>query len=141
MAGEIRGAQVSTARDGHVGVVTFAAAVAQARAGQLVSLAVTTATRTRDFPAVPTAAETIAPGFVQTAWQGLLAPGGMLEAVRATLHDAAACALADPAVTDRLGPLGFEPIGADGATFARLLDETIATFAEIAHARAIVATG
>lgn len=124
-----------------VGVVTFAAAVGQARAGQLVPLAVTTATRTPDFPDVPTAAETIAPGFAQTTWQGLFAPAGTPETVLARLHEAAAGALADPAVTERLGPLGFEPVGADGAAFGRLLDETIATFADIALARGIVPTG
>lgn len=50
-------------------MVTFAAAVAQARAGQLMPLAVPAATRTRDFPGVPIGAETIAT-FAEIAHRG-----------------------------------------------------------------------
>ena len=46
-------------------VVTFAAGAQQAKAGQLVPLAVTSAERSPSFPNVPTAAQTVAPGFVQ----------------------------------------------------------------------------
>jgi hypothetical protein len=52
-----------------------------------------------------------------------------------------ASALADPAVTERLGPLGVEPVGADGAAFGRPVEETITIFAEIAVACRIVASG
>jgi hypothetical protein len=47
--------------------------------------------------------------------------------------------LKDPAIVARLHDLGFEPVGGDGAAFARLFDETVKTFADIATERQIVA--
>ncbi|MCA0305555.1 MAG: tripartite tricarboxylate transporter substrate binding protein [Proteobacteria bacterium] len=120
-------------------VVTFSAAAQQARAGTLVALATTGAQRTPAFPAVPTASETVAPGFVQTTWQGFLVPKGTPDAARTRLHAAAQAVLRDPAVIARLGELGFAPIGQDGAAFAALIDKTVETFADIASVRQIAA--
>jgi len=119
--------------------VTFAAGAQQAKAGHLVPLAVTSANRSASFPDVPTATETIAPGFVQATWMGLFAPRGTPEEIRAHVHAAATTVLKDPAIVVRLRDLGFEPIGLDGAAFARLFDETVKTFADIATERQIVA--
>jgi tripartite-type tricarboxylate transporter receptor subunit TctC len=121
------------------GVVTFAAAAQQASSGQLVALAVTSGARAAAFPNVPTAAETVAPGFVQTTWMGLLAPKGTPEAAEARLHAATIAVLKDAAVLERLGGLGFDAVGLDGAGFGRLFDRTIETFANIANERSIVA--
>lgn len=122
-----------------VGIVTFAAAVQHARSGQLVPLAVTSATRPESFPEVPTAAETIAAGFVQDTWMGLFAPQGTPAPALARVHQATRAALADAEVIERLRGLGFTPDPQDGAAFGRLFDHTIATFAEIARERGIVA--
>lgn len=120
-------------------VVTFAAGAQQAKAGQLVALAVTSANRSAAFPDVPTAAETIAPGFVQATWMGVFAPRTTPEEVRARVHAALTAILKDPAIVVRLRDLGFEPVGGDGAAFARLFDETVRTFGDIANDRQIVA--
>ena len=120
-------------------LVTFAAGAQQAKAGTLVALAVTTANRSAAFPDVPTAAETIAPGFVQASWMGFFAPKGTPAEVRAHVHGAATAVLKDPAVVARLRDLGFEPVGGDGAAFAKLFDETVRTFGDIANERQIVA--
>ena len=53
------------------------------------------------------------------------------------MHGAAVAALKDARVTARLGDLGFEPEGLDGKTFARLFDDTVRTFADIATERQI----
>ena len=45
----------------------------------------------------------------------------------------------DTAVTARLRELGFDPVGLDGAGFARLFDRTVETFAGIANERNIAA--
>lgn len=118
-------------------VVTFSAGAQQARAGHLVALAVTSQTPPASFPDVATAAETIAPGFVQTTWQGLLAPKGTPEAFRARIHAAMLAVLKEPAVVARLRDLGFDPVGLDGAGFAQLFDRTVETFASIAAERNI----
>jgi len=120
-------------------VVTFSAGAQQARAGQLVALAVTGDKRPAAFPEVPTAAETVAPGFVQTTWQGVLAPKGTPEPYRRRFHAALLAVLKDQAVAARLRELGFDPVGLDGAEFAKLFDRTVETFAGIAAARSIAA--
>lgn len=119
--------------------VTFAAGAQQAKAGQLLALAVTSANRSAAFPDVPTATETIAPGFVQATWMGVFAPRATPEEIRARVHTAVATVLKDPAIVTRLRDLGFEPVGGDGAAFAKLFDETVRTFADIANERQIVA--
>jgi tripartite-type tricarboxylate transporter receptor subunit TctC len=119
--------------------VTFAAGAQQAKAGQLVPLAVTSAKRNSAFPDVPTAAETIAPGFVQATWMGFFAPTGTPEETRGRVHAATTAVLKDPGIVARLRDLGFEPVGRDGAAFAKLFDETVRTFADIATERQIVA--
>jgi tripartite-type tricarboxylate transporter receptor subunit TctC len=121
------------------GVVTFAAGASQARSGQLVALAVTSEQRSRAFADVPTASETIAPGFVQTTWQGLLAPKGTPAAATDRFHAALLAVLRDGAVIARLADLGFEPVGTDGRGFAELFDRTVGTFAGIARERNIAA--
>lgn len=120
------------------GVVTFAAGAQQASGGQLVALAVTSPTRSAGFPNVPTAAESVAPGFAQTTWMGLFAPKGTPDAARLRLHAATLAVLADPKVIERLAGLGFDPVGLDGARFAELFDQTITTFAGIAAEKGIV---
>ena len=121
------------------GVVTFSAGAQQARAGHLVALAVTSEARPGAFPDVVTASETVAPSFVQTTWQGLLAPKGTPEPILARIHSAMLAVLRDPAVAARLRELGFDPVGLDGAGFAKLFDRTVETFAGIANERNIAA--
>jgi tripartite-type tricarboxylate transporter receptor subunit TctC len=119
--------------------LTFAAGAAQAQAGRLVPLAVTSAARQAAFPAVPTIGETVAPGFAQATWIGFFAPKGTPEDIRRRIHLAVIAALRDEAVPVRLHDLGFEPVGADGPAFSKLFDSTVRTFTEIATERQIVA--
>ncbi len=119
--------------------VTFAAGAQQAAAGQLVALAVTSADRHASFPNVPTIGETIAPGFAQATWMGILAPRGTPVEVRRRLHAATLQALQESGVVARLRDLGFDPVGLDGPAFGKLFDETVRTFADIVAERQIVA--
>gem|GEM_PF-2445175 len=122
------------------GVVTFSAGAQQARAGQLIALAVTSADLAPTFPDVPTAAQRIAPGLVQTTWMGLFVPKGTPDAIQMRIHTAAASALKEPAIIDRLRSLGFEPPGQDAAALPKLFGSTTITFRNIATERAIVST-
>ena len=117
----------------------FAAGAQQAKAGQLVALAVTSAERTPTFPNAPTVAETIAPHFVQATWMGFFAPKGTPEPLRRRVHDAIVAALGDAGVSARLRDLGFAPVGLANHAFARLFDDTVKTFADIATERQIAA--
>lgn len=121
-------------------LVTLGAAIDHLRDGRLIGLAVTSAARAPSAPAVPTLAETAAPGFEQVTWMGLLAPAGTPLAVRDALHAAIVAALADPAVAARLAGLGFAAVGAPAARFAEILSGTATRFAAAVAAAGITAS-
>lgn len=116
------------------GVVAFAAGAAQAGSGRLVPLAVTSGERLAAHRDVPTISETIAPGFVQTTWQGFLAPRPTPAGATRRFHAALASVLREPAVVGRLEGLGLDPAGLDGAAFGSLLVRTAEAFGKIAKA-------
>ena len=118
-------------------LVTLGAAADQIRDGRLVGLAVTSATRAPSAPAIPTVAETIAPGFEQVTWMGVLAPAGTPPAVREALYAATRAALDDAAVRERLGGLGFGVVAAPADRFAQVLSGTAARFAAVVAAAGI----
>lgn len=116
------------------GVVAFAAGAVQAGSGRLVPLAVTSGERLAAHRDVPTISETVAPGFVQTTWQGFLAPRATPAAATRRFQAAVEAVLHEPTVVGRLESLGLDPAGLDGAAFGSLLVRTATAFAEIAKA-------
>jgi tripartite-type tricarboxylate transporter receptor subunit TctC len=88
-------------------------------AGRVKLLAVTSAKRDPRFPNTPTAQEAGLKGFVLTSWVGLLAPAATPEQTLDRLSKAAAIALADPAVRQRLADMGLQ---AEGGPASRLAD-------------------
>lgn len=123
------------------GIVTLAAAAEHLRDGRLQGLVVTTRGRSAAFPAMPAAAEWLAPGFHLESWQGLFAPAGCPPAARQRLQEANAAALANPAVQARLAALGFDVASNDAAGFGALVAGTIARFARVAQDAGIRAEG
>lgn len=77
--------------------------------GRLKALAVTGAARSPFMPAVPTLAETIAPGFDTGTWFACYGPRGLPAPIAARLEQALAGFSANAAVRERLAPLTFEP--------------------------------
>src|SRR4029078_11743495 len=61
---------------GHIHLMFGAAGLAEARAGKVRVLGVTSAKRAGAAPQVPTIAESGVPGYEATIWFGLLAPAG-----------------------------------------------------------------
>ena len=120
------------------GVVTFAAGVQQVNAGQLVGLAVTSANSPATFPDLPTAAQTVAPGFVQTTWMGLLAPKGTPDAAQARLHAATVAVLTRSRRDRASARTGLRSRRPRWGRLGDLFERTIATFANIATERGIV---
>jgi tripartite-type tricarboxylate transporter receptor subunit TctC len=78
------------------------------QAGRLRVLAVTGATRSPLFPAIPTVAESGLPGYDVVAWGGLVAPAGTPATVIAQLNTAVNAVLAMPATQEKYAALGFE---------------------------------
>jgi tripartite-type tricarboxylate transporter receptor subunit TctC len=88
--------------------------------GALRALGVTSARRSPLAPDVPAIAEVL-PGYEATSWVGLMAPGRTPEAALAKLATAAAAAMAQPAIRQRMSELGAEPGGGTPSDFAGFL--------------------
>jgi len=77
--------------------------------GRLRPIAVTGANRFFSVPEVPTIAEAAVPGYLVTAWQGLVAPAGLPAPILARLSTEVMATLKEPDVIERLRTLGNEP--------------------------------
>ncbi len=102
------------------------------REGKLRALAVTTPTRFRGLPDVPTIAELGYPGYNFSSWFGILAPGGTPAPVIARLQAEVAKALKDPAVRDRLND--YEIFGSTAEEFNNFIGVEIDKTARIIRA-------
>ncbi len=83
------------------------------KAGQLRTIAVTSAKRVAEWPAVPTVAESGFPGFSATTWFGIAVPAGTPEPIVARLNTEIVKALQAPDVKEKIdgdvttGPAAF----------------------------------
>jgi tripartite-type tricarboxylate transporter receptor subunit TctC len=101
--GAVLGGQVPLASMG------MAPVLPHIKAGKLIALGVTGATRSPALPDVPTMAEAGLPGMVLTNWLGLVAPAGTPPAIINRLHDELLKTLRLPVVVQGLQGLAFEP--------------------------------
>lgn len=86
-----------------------ATAVSHVRSGLIKALGVTSATRMKILPEVPTMAEAGFPGGMEfSLWSAMFAPKGTPRAVIDTVNRAVVAALADPKVRDRLEGQGMD---------------------------------
>jgi tripartite-type tricarboxylate transporter receptor subunit TctC len=83
-------------------IATTVTVAPQLKAGKLKALAVSSPTRLRDMPNVPTVAESGIPGFDVRTWAGLFAPKGTPKDIVAKLNATVQQALARPEVKTRL---------------------------------------
>jgi tripartite-type tricarboxylate transporter receptor subunit TctC len=82
---------------------------ARIRSGEFRALAVTGKTRWRDFPNVPTVAETIIPGFEVISWTGLAGPANLPAPVVDRLNAEMRRTLDVPEVKSKLEAMGGDP--------------------------------
>lgn len=88
------------------------------KAGRLKGIAVTSASRSKALPDLPTIAESGVPGYDVTAWFGLFAPARLPSDISARLHGEAREALLDPAVVRRMQAEATDVVGNAPAAFA-----------------------
>jgi len=88
----------------------------QIKGGKVKAYAVTTRTRVKSLPDVPTAEEAGLKGFEVAVWHGLWAPHGTPKPAMDKLVSALQAALKDPNVVTKFGELGTEPVSHDRAT-------------------------
>jgi tripartite-type tricarboxylate transporter receptor subunit TctC len=94
--------------------------IAHIQAGRLRALAVTTATRSKALPDVPTVAETV-PGYEASAFFGMAVPAGTPRDIIEKLNHAVNDALADPGVQARLAALGGTLIAGTPEDFGKII--------------------
>jgi len=88
----------------------------QIKAGKVKVYAVTTKSRVKSLPNVPTAQEAGLPNFEVSVWHGLYAPKGTPKPVIDALTKALQVALRDDNVKQRFADLGTEPVAEKRAT-------------------------
>jgi tripartite-type tricarboxylate transporter receptor subunit TctC len=88
---------------------SMVSAMANARAGKVKALAVTSPERWRSAPELPTMAESGFPGFNMTAWFGLLAPAGTPTPIVSRISEVLSKGLQTAEARRRIAAVGAEP--------------------------------
>lgn len=101
------------------------------RNGKIKALAVTSTTRFRLLPELPTVAESGLTKFKSMTWNGILVPAGTSIKVIQRLNREIAAILAMPDVQDRMYGAGLEPAGGSSEQFGRLIASEAVKWAEI----------
>ena len=83
--------------------------LAQVKAGKLRALAITSLTRSRLVPDVPTVVEAGYPGFEALAWYGLFAPRGTPQEITTRLSKEVGKIVETPGIQEEMVSLGVEP--------------------------------
>jgi tripartite-type tricarboxylate transporter receptor subunit TctC len=111
--------------------VPISEALPQARAGLIRMLAVSSGTRSREAPEVPTVAEQGFPGFDMVSWTGMMAPAGTPKDIIDRMAAEFAGALKDPQFIEHMHKAGVEPAAdASPAAFATFIAKEIALWGE-----------
>ena len=111
----------------------------QIKGGKVKPLAVTTSTRARLLPELPTLSEGGLAGFEITSWFGLLAPAGTPAPIVTRLNAETNKVLARADVRDTLGAQGLEVAPGTPEQFAAHIKSEIAKFTRIGKAAGIKA--
>lgn len=106
------------------------------KSGTLRALGVTTKERVASFPDVPAIAETV-PGYETYSWNALFAPAGTPPEVISALQQAAAKALQDPEVIERMGQFSATIVGSTPEQLSEHVKAELAKWAPIVKSSGI----
>jgi tripartite-type tricarboxylate transporter receptor subunit TctC len=110
---------------------------AQARAGKLKLLAVTSAKRIEIAPQLPTVAEAALPGFESNQWWGLYGPAGMPAAIVTKLNTETNRILGTADIRKRFAADGAEPGGGSPNDLAAYLKDDYEKWGKVVRAAGI----
>jgi tripartite-type tricarboxylate transporter receptor subunit TctC len=111
--------------------IPISEALPQARAGSIRMLAVSSGTRSREAPDVPTLAEQGFPGFHMVSWTGLMAPAGTPQDIIDRIAAEFARALKDASFVENIQKAGAEPAAdASPAEFSAFIAKEMALWGE-----------
>ena len=118
----------------HMTIETISPALPHVRAGKLRAIAVTSGKRSVLMPEVPTIDESGLPGFIDTTFNGLLAPAGTPPAIIERLRAETAKAAAIPELRKRYQDLGIELVASKTSEeFAAFLRNHVEEFTRLAR--------
>jgi tripartite-type tricarboxylate transporter receptor subunit TctC len=106
------------------------------KSGTLRALGVTTKERVASFPDLPAIAETV-PGYETYSWNALFAPAGTPPEVISKLQQAAAEALKDPEVVERMGQFSATIVGSTPEALSAHVKAELAKWAPIVKSSGI----
>jgi tripartite-type tricarboxylate transporter receptor subunit TctC len=111
--------------------IPISEALPQARAGLIRMLAVSSGTRSREAPEVPTIAEQGFPGFDMVSWTGMMAPAGTPKDIIDRTAAEFGRALKDPQFIEHMHKAGVEPAAdASPTAFATFIAKEIPLWGE-----------
>lgn len=106
---------------------------AQAKAGRLIAIAVTTPKRIAALPDIPAVAEAL-PGYEVVGWYGVLGPAQLPAPIVAKLHDELVRILRLPEVRERIVNDGAEPVGSSPEEFRQFMLADLGKWAKLVKA-------
>ncbi len=101
------------------------------RDGKLKALAVTSGERLKDYPEIPTMAESGLENFEAVAWGGVLAPAGTPDDIIQEMNSAIAEAMEAPAVVRSNQTMSLTPLVASPEVFAEYIQSEAEKWAEM----------
>jgi len=123
---DVLGGQVDLA------VVTISGAMSHIAAGKMRALAITSKDRSPAVPSVPTIAESGAPGFNLSQWQGLAVPGGTPDNVKMDIYRTVSKIMKTDAMQKKLAELGYTPADDNPQAFQKIVNDDIERFGVLA---------
>jgi tripartite-type tricarboxylate transporter receptor subunit TctC len=106
-----------------------------AQGGKVRALAVASAARIPELPAVPTMAEVgLAEVDIRPQWSGAFVAAGTPAAIVRRLETELRRVIADPGVRERIRGMAYDPEGSSGEAFRERIDADIKVFGEVVRA-------
>jgi len=118
--------------------VGISGSLAQARAGQIRAIAISTLKRSPSAPDIPAVAETL-PGFELNSWYGMMAPAGTPRPIIERLNHELVRALQMPDVVEWMKKNGLDPAPTTPEEHAAYIKSEIAKWAKAVKAAKITA--
>lgn len=124
-AGAVQATTAVMTNDVQMGCLPAQATMAQVRGGNVVPIAVSTASRSALLPDVPALRE-VYPEIVGSAWMGFVAPAGIPAGMAARISEAIGEVLRQPQVVELLRQQFMEPAPGTPAQFRAFMQEELA---------------
>ncbi len=113
---------------------TIPSVIEQIRAGQLRAIAVTSTTRSRSLPEVPTMVELGYPEFDASSWFGMVGPPRLPAAIVNRVAEEIHAIIREPAIEQQMIAQGADPVGNGPEAFAAHIAREVARWEAIVRA-------